>query len=190
LHQNQRESEHPYSFLFSLDIVNYDISKVPEFNICLISDIKFPRNLDYANELKKGHVLMKWSAHNLRRKLNDSIQDISEEEKNINLALGLLENYNDYHVGYDVLSGIFNLGKFYSDKNIEKADFYFDKLDIDWAEMSDWTFAGYCKSIGECYFELKNFTKAKHWLDKGLNLSPKLSVKSMLKKIEQELNIN
>lgn len=181
------ESDYFLSAYFILKVRNFNIWHHNELNLRSISDEFFEYNANFEEDIKNPKIKLKYSALNLQWKIKELNTDIIEIENYICQALDEIPEYNINPIGYDIIKSLFNLGLHYSDINKNKSDFYLNKIDREWSEISNNTVSNYFKKIGEIYLKQNDYIKAKYWFEKGLKLNPKLSVIKLLQKIEKEI---
>ena len=171
-------------FLFSIVTKTYTIWNTNNAGVLRLHEDIFNINCDFYEELKKDNIALKWNLENLRRKIDYSFNDISNEETNISGLLLKITNYNINPIGYDILKVIVTLGLYYIEKNPEKANAYFNKANSNWSEISINTVSAAFKEIGEAFLKGNDSGNALYWFKKGLEINPKLPVKKIIKEIE------
>jgi hypothetical protein len=173
-------------FLFSVETSLYNIWHNNNTGVFSLSKRIDNVNFDFDEELKKDNIAIKWNLENLRRKIDYSFNDISNEETNISGLLLKITDYNINPMGYDILNAIVTLGLYYIEKNPEKANGYFNKANSNWSKISINTVSAAFKQIGEAFLKVNDSGNALYWFKKGLEINPKLTVKKIIKEIEDK----
>jgi hypothetical protein len=86
---------------------------------------------------------------------------------------------------YARINSLFYLGlAFKMAEKQDKMNFYFKMISTDKYDLSPVTVSNYYKQIAEIFIELNDSFSALNWLNSGLDLNPKLSVKKLIKQLE------
>lgn len=91
---------------------------------------------------------------------------------------------------YARINSLFYLGfAFKMAEKQDKMNFYFKMISRDNYDLSPITVSNYYKQIAEIFIDLNDSISALIWLNAGLNLNPKLSVKKLIKQLEIKKDI-
>ncbi|UEG48629.1 hypothetical protein LK994_08265 [Ferruginibacter lapsinanis] len=175
-----KEIEIPFLiYLFNFETYSIEIDKVS--NIEISKKIAFASNKG-KEKLSHYYTGLNVASYNIEKKIAAGYLDFLEEEELINRTL------SDEHYDFARISGLFLLGHgFFVSNNIEKMEYYFNIIKKDKYELSNITVSEYYRAIGEEYYNAKILEKSLIWLKDGITLNPKLGVKKLIQKIENEL---
>jgi tetratricopeptide (TPR) repeat protein len=174
---NNIELNEPIPFMIeSLLIENFDVKK----DINGKTETKSETVVKGIEKIQDYYSAASFISENILLKLNSLQTDFSFEENMFNTIVSISHLNN-----LAKLNSIFSLGlAFFKANKIAKAEQYFELLEKGQFDMQPSTIASFYKNIGELYAESSDKSKALKWLNAGLVLNPKLSVKKLITKLE------
>lgn len=132
------------------------------------------------SETGKYYTDVKLCEYNIESKRDASVNDFEFEE-------GIFSRLLTVDLaGYARLNLTFQLGAVHALTNDSKRDYYFNLLKATSFDLSPATVSEFYKLIAQIYLDANNKESAISWLKAGIVLNPKLSVKKIIKNLEQQ----
>lgn len=170
-------------FEFDISVFDYLILKEELFIETNGNLTQYKDEITYQGRYNFDHNTYFICDFNIERLFAKSDAQDFDWDREIKRIADALQSSTDYN--HNRLYTLYQLGElFFKHEYFEKAAGYFSWISSENYSLSEATVSEVYKEIGELYKSIKDFSSAKKWFEKGLEINPKLAVKKILKGLQ------